>query len=130
MNEVLSCCDCTHVEVISRDNPIKLADLYLCPKLIDADCVLGAKIWAFGSVGMVLIFQSSPGFSTVASVPTVSRYRFRYLSSGSYCWIPRCRFNVFRGLFCILLILVLVRFHFGSILISNQVEPKALVTEC
>ena len=48
MNEVLSCCDCTHVEVISRDSPIKLADLYLCPKLIDADCVLGAKIWVFG----------------------------------------------------------------------------------
>ena len=45
------------------------------------------------SVGMVLIFQISRGFSTVASVPMVSRYRFQYLSSGSYCWI--------RGLFAL-----------------------------
>ena len=59
MNEVLSCCDCTHVEVISRDNPIKLADLYLCPKLIDADCVLGAKIWVFGTHRKKLALKSS-----------------------------------------------------------------------
>ena len=33
-------------------------------------------------------FQLSPGFGSVASVPTVLRYRFQYLGSGSYYWIP------------------------------------------
>ena len=43
--------------------------------------------FAFGSVissvGMVLIFQFSPGFGTEAAVPAVPRYRFWYLGSGS-----------------------------------------------
>ena len=52
------------------------------------------------SVGMVMIIQTSRGFSTVASVPTV----FSISVPGSYCWI--------RGLFAFFLILVLDQFHF------------------
>ena len=39
--------------------------------------------------------------------------------------------KVFRGLpaFVALLVLVLVRFYFGSISAQNQVEPKALVLD-
>ena len=43
----MRCCDGNHMEVISRDNPIKMAVLYLCQKPIDPVCVLGANNWAF-----------------------------------------------------------------------------------
>ena len=42
-NEMLSHSDCNNVVVISRDNPIELVVLYLCRKLIDADCAIGTR---------------------------------------------------------------------------------------
>ena len=74
------------------------------------------------SVGTILIFQISPG-------PAAPGCRFWYLGSGSYFAIPGFWYKVFRGLFAFFPILVLVRFHFGTILVPNQMEPKALILE-
>ena len=69
------------------------------------------------SVGTVLIFQFSPGFGSEASVPEDSRYRFWYLGSGSFCWIPGFLYKVFRGYLHFSNFgtgLVPFRCHFGS----------------
>ena len=47
--------------------------------------------------------------------------------SDSYCWLPRFQYIVCGVLF-VFLILLLIQFHFGTISLPNQVEPKALVS--
>ena len=74
----------------------------------------------FSGVGKVLIFQFSPGFGTEESVSTVPRYRFWYLGSGSYFWIPGFWCNVFKGLFAFFSFW----FQFGSIFVPFQFQIR------
>ena len=68
------------------------------------------------------------GPGTEASVPAVSRYWFLYL--GSFLMLDtRASVQGSLGIICIFLFLVLVRFHSSTILISHQLEPKALISE-
>ena len=96
--------------------------------------VIAPYIISIFSVGMVLIFQFSPGFGTEASAPAVPLYRFWYLSSGSrFSLIPGFHYKVFRGLFVFFshfgTSLVPFGLHFNPISTPNQVEPKAMEFE-
>ena len=75
------------------------------------------RSWYFSSVSVLVL---KPGF-----LP------FYGTGSGTSVLVPNSRYQGFgkrfSGGICICLILVLIRFHFGSISASNQVEPKALV---
>ena len=77
-------------------------------------------LWFWISVGTILIFQFSPGFSTEASVPAVPLYRFWYLGSGSYFSIPGSRYMVFKGLFAF----VSFWYCFGSLLDPFQLQIR------
>ena len=74
--------------------------------------------------GPVLDVLSGPSFSTVPSVSTVQRY----LGTGSDTGVS---VQGFQGIFCIFLILVIVRFnfwcHFGIVSVPTQVKLTALV---
>ena len=74
------------------------------------------------SDGPVLSLWSGPGFSAVASVPTVPRFWLLIVST-------RVSVQSFQKIISIFLILVLALFHFNAVSVRNQVEPKALVLE-
>ena len=75
------------------------------------------KAFIPASVDTVLIFQFSPNLGTVASVPTVSRYRFQFLLLDT-----RVAQQGFQGIICIFLISVPFRFQI-------QAKPRALALE-
>ena len=79
--------------------------------------------------GLVLNIWFGPGFGTVASVPTVPQYQFPCFGYDSYCFLPAGFGPSSQEIICIYPVLVLVRFHFVSILVPNLDGRKSLVVE-